>query len=72
MEGDPIALLPPIDHAQAGLAEGRLNLVFPIYEDAASNKPTARDEVPPQLLSSREFQDACPSTAVCMRLVMLA
>ena len=31
-----------------------------------------RDEVHPQLLSSREFQDACPSTAVCMRLVMLA
>ena len=31
-----------------------------------------RDEVHPQLLSSREFQDACPSTATCMRLVMLA
>jgi amino-acid N-acetyltransferase len=35
-------------------------------------KPIDRDEVHPQLLSSREFQDACPSTAVCMRLVMLA
>ncbi len=35
-------------------------------------KPVDRDEVHPQLLSSREFQDACPSTAVCMRLVMLA
>jgi len=31
-----------------------------------------RDEVHPQLLASREFQDACPSTAVCMRLQMLA
>lgn len=31
-----------------------------------------RDEVHPQLLSSREFQDACPASAVCMRLVMLA
>jgi amino-acid N-acetyltransferase len=31
-----------------------------------------RDEVHPQLLSSRELQDACPSTAVCMRLVMLS
>ena len=35
-------------------------------------KPIDRDEVHPQLLSSREFQDACPSTATCMRLVMLA
>ncbi len=35
-------------------------------------KPIDRDEVHPQLLSSREFQDACPDTAVCMRLVMLA
>jgi len=31
-----------------------------------------RDEVHPQLLGSRELQDACPSTAVCMRLVMLS
>ena len=31
-----------------------------------------RDEVHPQLLASREFQDACPQTAVCMRLVMLS
>ena len=31
-----------------------------------------RDEVNPALLSSREFQDACPETAVCMRLVMLS
>lgn len=29
-----------------------------------------RDEVHPQLLSSAELQGACPSTAVCMRLVM--
>ena len=29
-----------------------------------------RDEVHPQLLASREFQDACPGTATCMRLVM--
>lgn len=35
-------------------------------------KPIDRDEVHPQLLSSREFQDACPTTATCMRLVMLA
>ncbi len=35
-------------------------------------KPVDRDEVHPQLLSSREFQDACPASAVCMRLVMLA
>jgi len=34
-------------------------------------KPIDRDEVHPQLLSSREFQGACPDTAVCMRLVML-
>ena len=35
-------------------------------------KVVDRDEVHPQLLSSREFQDACPASAVCMRLVMLA
>jgi amino-acid N-acetyltransferase len=35
-------------------------------------KTIDRDEVHPQLLDSREFQDACPSTATCMRLVMLA
>ena len=35
-------------------------------------KTIDRDEVHPQLLSSREFQDACPDTATCMRLVMLA
>ena len=35
-------------------------------------KTIDRDEVNPQLLASREFQDACPQTAVCMRLVMLA
>jgi amino-acid N-acetyltransferase len=35
-------------------------------------KTIDRDEVHPQLLSSREFQDACPDDAVCMRLVMLA
>jgi amino-acid N-acetyltransferase len=35
-------------------------------------KPIDRDEVHPQLLSSREFQGACPDSAVCMRLVMLA
>jgi amino-acid N-acetyltransferase len=29
-----------------------------------------RDEVNPQLLASREFQDACPKTATCMRLMM--
>lgn len=35
-------------------------------------KTIDRDEVHPQLLASRQFQDACPSTATCMRLVMLA
>ena len=35
-------------------------------------KTIDRDEVHPQLLTSREFQGACPDTAVCMRLVMLA
>lgn len=35
-------------------------------------KTIDRDEVHPQLLSSREFQDACPESATCMRLVMLA
>ena len=33
-------------------------------------KTIDRDEVHPQLLSSEEFGGACPSTAVCMRLVM--
>jgi amino-acid N-acetyltransferase len=35
-------------------------------------KTIDRDEVHPQLLSSREFHDACPASATCMRLVMLA
>ena len=35
-------------------------------------KTIDRDEVHPQLLSSHEFQGACPDSAVCMRLVMLA
>jgi amino-acid N-acetyltransferase len=34
-------------------------------------KPVDRDEVHPQLLSSQEFQGACPDDATCMRLVML-
>jgi amino-acid N-acetyltransferase len=29
-----------------------------------------RDEIHPQLLQSRELTGACPSTAVCMRLLM--
>jgi len=33
-------------------------------------KTIDRDEVHPQLLSSEEFKGACPSTAVCMRLLM--
>jgi N-acetylglutamate synthase-like GNAT family acetyltransferase len=33
-------------------------------------KKCDRDEVNPQLLASREFQDACPKTATCMRLMM--
>lgn len=35
-------------------------------------KTIERDEVHPQLLASRELQDACPDTAVCMRMVMLS
>jgi N-acetylglutamate synthase-like GNAT family acetyltransferase len=35
-------------------------------------KTIDRDEVHPQLLGSREFQDACPDTATAMRLVMLS
>jgi len=35
-------------------------------------KPIERDEVHPQLLASPQFQDACPTSAVCMRLVMIA
>jgi N-acetylglutamate synthase-like GNAT family acetyltransferase len=35
-------------------------------------KTIDRDEVHPQLLQSREFQDACPESATYMRLVMLA
>jgi N-acetylglutamate synthase-like GNAT family acetyltransferase len=34
-------------------------------------KTIDRDEVHPQLLASREFQDGCPESATCMRLVML-
>ena len=34
-------------------------------------KTIERDEIHPQLLASRELQDACPQTAICMRLVML-
>jgi len=33
-------------------------------------KKCDRDEVNPQLLASREFQDACPDTATVMRLMM--
>lgn len=35
-------------------------------------KTIDRDEVHPQLLASRQFQDACPASAICMRLVMLS
>jgi amino-acid N-acetyltransferase len=35
-------------------------------------KTIDRDEVHPQLLGSSQFQGACPDTAVCMRLVMMA
>lgn len=31
-----------------------------------------RDEIPPQLMVSREMQDACPDTAICMRLLMMS
>lgn len=35
-------------------------------------KPIDRDEIHPQLLGSAELRGACPDSAVCMRLVMLA
>jgi len=35
-------------------------------------KPIGREEIHPQLLGSAELRGACPDTAVCMRLVMLA
>jgi len=35
-------------------------------------KTIDRDEVHPQLLGSQELQGACPDSAICMRLVMLA
>jgi amino-acid N-acetyltransferase len=35
-------------------------------------KKIDRDEVHPQILASREFQGACPDSAICMRLVMLS
>jgi amino-acid N-acetyltransferase len=35
-------------------------------------KTIDRDEVHPQFLGSTQFQGACPDTAVCMRLVMMA
>jgi amino-acid N-acetyltransferase len=35
-------------------------------------KPIGREEIHPQLLDSAELRGACPDTAVCMRLMMLA
>jgi amino-acid N-acetyltransferase len=35
-------------------------------------KTIDRDEINPQLMASRELQDACPESAICMRLVMLS
>jgi len=35
-------------------------------------KTIERDEVHPQLFASTELQGACPESAVCMRLVMMA
>ena len=35
-------------------------------------KPIDRDEIHPQLTGSAELRGACPDSAVCMRLVMLA
>jgi amino-acid N-acetyltransferase len=34
-------------------------------------KSIDRDEIHPQILASRELQGACPSDAICMRLVMM-
>jgi len=48
----------------------RLTTTAEDYFKKRGFKKCERDEVNPQLLASREFQDACPQTAVCMRLVM--
>jgi amino-acid N-acetyltransferase len=42
------------------------------YFEKRGFKPIDRDEIHPQLLASTELQGACPDSAVCMRLVMLA
>ena len=49
-------------------------LLTPTAEDYFTRrgfKTIDRDEIHPQLLASRELQDACPENAICMRLVML-
>jgi len=47
-----------------------LTTTAPDYFKRRGFKRCDRDEVHPQLLASREFQDACPKTAICMRLIM--
>jgi amino-acid N-acetyltransferase len=47
-----------------------LTTTAPEYFKKRGFKKCDRDEVPPQLLASREFQDECCSSATCMRLVM--
>lgn len=58
--------------AARGLREFYLLTTAEEYFRRRGFKTIERDEVHPQLLASREFQDACPSTAVCMRMVMLS
>ena len=47
-----------------------LTTTAPDYFKKRGFKKCDRDEIPPQLLASQEFQDGCCSSAVCMRLVM--
>lgn len=47
-----------------------LTTTAPDYFKKRGFRRCDRDDVPPQLLVSREFQDACPDSAICMRLLM--
>jgi amino-acid N-acetyltransferase len=62
-----------VDHLSArGMREFYLlTTTAAAYFEKRGFKVVDRGEVHPQLLASREFQDACPTTATCMRLVSL-
>jgi amino-acid N-acetyltransferase len=49
-----------------------LTTTAPDYFAKRGFKPIDRDEIHPQLLQSAELRGACPDTATCMRLIMLA